>query len=152
MFCQKCGQEQTSEAASFCSRCGFRLNTVEDALTKRLLTMAMYIALTICALAGWASITSGPGYMQLRVFVAVIAAITFYLLFSGDVRRLVKKVFSKESDQTKQVAPVTHGSAMSLPQSRPAAALGSHRVNTSEIVQPPSVTERTTSLLENDKS
>ncbi|MDQ2921777.1 MAG: hypothetical protein M3R52_09245 [Acidobacteriota bacterium] len=127
------------------------MNTVEDGLTKRLFTMAMYLALTIFALAGWASITSGPGYMQVRVIVTVIAAMTFYLLFSGDLRRIVKKMFSKDTDQIKQVAPTTHQSALS-PQSGPVPALGVHLVNTSEIVAPPSVTERTTSLLKNNKS
>src|SRR5689334_22117728 len=61
MFCPKCGQEQASESVRFCSRCGFKLNIVEEPLAKRLLKMTMYLVLAVGAIMGWASITAGPG-------------------------------------------------------------------------------------------
>ena len=149
MFCPQCGQEQASESVRFCSRCGFRLNGFEEAITKRLIMMAMYLALTICAMAGWASITSGPGYMQIRVIITLIAAITFYLLFSSDLRRIFHKLYSLNIAQIK---PVTHETSLPPPQSTPLPALGSRRVNTAEMVQPASVTEGTTVLLDKNRS
>jgi hypothetical protein len=149
MFCPKCGQEQASESVRFCSRCGFRLNGFEEAITKRLIMMAMYLALTICAMAGWASITSGPAYMQIRVIITLIAAITFYLLFSRDLRQIFYKLFSQTIEQIK---PASHESGLPPPQSTPLPALGSRRVNTAEMVQPASVTEGTTVLLDKNRS
>jgi len=151
MFCPKCGQEQASESVRFCSRCGFKLNTIEEGLAKRLIVMAMYLVLTRCAIIGWGSITAGPGYMQVRVIITIIAAITFYLLFSGDLTHIFNKLFSQNTEQKKQIAPASQESALPPAHSIPVPSLGSHRVNTAEMVQPPSVTEQTTILLDKNK-
>jgi len=149
MFCPNCGQEQASESVRFCSRCGFRLNGFEEAITKRLIMMAMYLALTICAMAGWASITSGPGYMQVRVIITLIAAITFYLLFARDLKRIFHKLYSQNIEHVK---PASSESDLQSLQSATLPALGSRRVNTAEMVQPASVTEGTTVLLDKNRS
>ena len=151
MFCPKCGQEQALESVRFCSRCGFKLNAVEEGLTKRLIKMAMYLVLTICAIIGWGSITAGPGYMQIRVIITLIAAITFYLLFSGDVTHIFNKLFSQNIERKKQIAPASQEPALPPARSIPVPSLGSHRVNTAEMVRPPSVTEHTTVLLDKNK-
>jgi hypothetical protein len=150
MFCSKCGQEQASESVHFCSQCGFKLNTIEEGLVKRLILMAMYLVITICAIVGWGSITSGPAYMQVRVIISIIAAITFYLLFSGDLTHIFNKLFAQNIERNKQIAPA--GQETALPaHSIPVTSLGSHRVNTAEMAQPPSVTEQTTILLDKNK-
>ncbi len=151
MFCPKCGQEQASESVRFCSRCGFKLNTVDEALAKRVIKMAMYLVLTLCAIIGWGSITAGPAYMQLRVIITLFAATTFYLLFSRDLKHIFYKLFSQNIEQIKQVTPASQESALPLGQRIPVPTLGSHRVSTAEMVQPPSVTEHTTILLDKDK-
>ena len=151
MFCSKCGQEQVSESARFCSRCGFQFSATEEGLAKRLIIMAMYLVITVCAIIGWGSVTSGPGYMQVRVFVTIIAAIAFYLLFSSDLARIFNRLFSQNIEQKKQVAPASQETALPPAHSVPVSSLGSRRVNTAEMVQPPSVTERTTILLDKDR-
>jgi hypothetical protein len=151
MFCSKCGQEQASESVHFCSRCGFKLNTIEEGLVKRLILMAMYLVITICAIIGWGSITSGPAYMQLRVIITIIAAITFYLLFSGDLTHIFNKLFAQNIERNKQIAPASQETALPPAHSIPVTSLGSHRVNTAEMVQPPSVTEQKTILLDKNK-
>ena len=151
MFCSKCGQEQASESVRFCSRCGFKLNTIEDALAPRLVKMAMYLVLTTCAIFGWGSITAGPGYMQVRVIITIIAAITFYLLFSGEVTHIFNRLFFKNPEQQKQIATARQESGLPPSQSIPVPTLGSHRVSTAEMVPPPSVTEHTTLLLDKNE-
>jgi hypothetical protein len=151
MFCSKCGQEQASESVHFCSRCGFKLNTIEEGLVKRLILMAMYLVITICAIIGWGSITSGPAYMQVRVIITIIAAITFYLLFSGDLTHIFNKLFAQNIERNKQIAPASQETALPPAHCIPVTSLGSHRVNTAEMVQPPSVTEQTTILLDKNK-
>jgi hypothetical protein len=89
--------------------------------------------------------------MQVRVIITLIAAITFYLLFSRDLKHIFHKLFYQNIDQIKQVTPATQESALSPAQSNPLLTLGSHRANTAEIVQPPSVTEQTTISLDKNK-
>lgn len=151
MFCPKCGQEQASESLRFCSRCGFKLNGGEDSVVRRLIKMAMFLILTICAIAGWGSFKSGPDYMQVRVFITFIAAITFYLLFSRDLKHILSKTLSQNTEQIKEVTSSTHEAALPQSQSIPVRTLGPHRVNTAEMVQPPSVTERTTILIDKNR-
>lgn len=151
MFCSKCGQEQASESVRFCSHCGFKLNAVEEALVTRLIKMVMYLVLTICAIIGWGSITAGPNYMQVRVIITLIAAITFYLLFSRDLKHIFYQLFSQNSEQIKQIAPASQEPALPPAQSIPVPTLGAYRVNTAEMVQPPSVTEQTTILLNKNR-
>lgn len=150
MFCSKCGQEQVSESARFCSRCGFELNSLAEGLAKRLVKMAMFLLLLICALMGWGSITSGPNYMQIRVIITLIAVFAFYLLFARDVKHIFTKFFSQDVEQTKQVPPANQKGALPLGQSI-AISLESHRINTAEMVSPPSITEQTTMLLDKNK-
>jgi uncharacterized protein (DUF983 family) len=151
MFCPKCGQEQASESVRFCSRCGFNLNTVDEALANRVIKMAMYLVLTMCAIIGWGSITAGPAYMQVRVIITLFAAMTFYLLFSRDLKHVFNKLSSQNIEQIKQATPASQESALPPAQSIPVQTLGSHRVSTAEIVQPTSVTEQTTILLDKNK-
>jgi hypothetical protein len=148
MFCPKCGQEQASESVRFCSRCGFKLNTVEETLAKLLIKIAMYLVLTICSIFGWGSMTAGPGYIQVRVIIMLIAGITFYLLFSRDVKHIFHKLFSPNIEQLNQVIAASQESGLPPAQSMSVPILGSHRVDTAEMVQPPSVTEQTTRLLD----
>jgi hypothetical protein len=151
MFCSKCGQEQAAESVRFCSRCGLKLNTLEEALATRLIKMALYLVLTICAIIGWGSMTAGPAYMQIRVIITLIAAMTFYLLFSRDLKHIFNQLFSQNNEQTKQVTPVSQEFALPPAQSISVPTLGANRVNTAEMVQPPSVTEQTTILLDKNK-
>lgn len=151
MFCAKCGQEQASELVRFCSRCAFRLNTDVESVALRLLKIAMFLVLTIGALLGWGSMTNGPAYMQVRVIIALFAAVTFYLLFARDLKHVFNKLFSQNIEPTKQVTPVSRESALPPAESFPVPIHGSRGVNTAEMVQPPSVTEQTTMLLDKNK-
>ncbi len=148
MFCPKCGQEQASESVRFCSRCGFKLNIVEEPLAKRLIEMTMFLVLAACAIMGWASITSGPGYMQVRVFTILIAVITFYLLFPRDLKHILNKLFSQDIEHIKQITPASEKPVLPPAQSIPVSDLAPHRVNTAGMVPPPSITEQTTTLLD----
>jgi uncharacterized protein (DUF983 family) len=151
MFCSKCGQEQVSESARFCSRCGFEFNSLEEGLAKRFVKMAVFLVLVICAIIGWGSIKSGPNYMQVRVIITLIAAMAFYLLFSRDLKHIFDRLFSHKVDQIKQITPANQEFVLPPVQSTAIPSLESHRVNTAEMVSPPSITEQTTILLDKNK-
>lgn len=150
MYCPKCGQEQPAESVRFCSRCGFELSTIEGALSTRLLSIAMYLVLTVFAIFGWGSFTSGPQYAQIRVVVTVIAAIAFYLIFQNDLKHIFHKLFSGSAEPTERVISATQQSSLPPVRSVPAPS-PARRANTAEIVQPPSITEHTTRLLDESK-
>ena len=149
MFCPNCGQQQASESTRFCSRCGFKLNDVQEAPFKRLAAIALYLALATCAILGWGSFTLSPAYMQVRTIITVLAAITFYLLFANDLKGLIHKLLPENIERAKQVISQTRESALP-PAGIPVHDLKAPRVNTAELLHPPSVTERTTSLLDRD--
>jgi hypothetical protein len=151
MFCSKCGQEQASESVRFCARCGFKLNLVEEPLAKHLLKMTAFLVLAVCAITGWASATAGPSYMQIRVITTLIAVTAFYLLFSRDLKHLFDKLFAQDMELREQIRPAGEKPVLPPAESIPVSALGPHRVNTAEMVQPPSITEQTTTLLDKSK-
>ena len=150
MFCSKCGQEQASESVRFCSRCGVESNPLEAGLAKRIVKMAMTLVIITCAIMGWGSITSGPNYMQVRVIITLIAAVAFYLLFSRDLKYMFDKLFSQNLERVKQITTADREFALPPARSVGMPSLESRRVNTAEMVSPPSITERTTTLLDNN--
>lgn len=145
MFCAKCGQEQASESVSFCSSCGSKLHSIEEPIAQRLIKMAMFLLLAACAVMGWASFTAGPAYMQVRIIISLIAVVAFYLLFSRDLKHLFNKLFSENIDL---ISPASKNSGLPPAQGVAVSSLGPRRVNTAEMVPPPSITDRTTSLLD----
>jgi hypothetical protein len=163
MFCPKCGQRQAAEDVRFCYACGAKQRTVEGSITRRIIAMIMYIALTALALSGWGP-WSTPSYMQIRAVIVLISVTTFLLLFSSDLKRLFSELFRQEKDQSGQETSSSASAASAVDQvrsaSRPAALppvrgvpvnnLGQHGQNTAEMVRPPSITERTTELLDKD--
>jgi hypothetical protein len=110
--------------------------------------MAMFLVIAICAIGGWGSFTAGPSYMQIRGIITIVAAIAFYLLFSADLVHILNKLFARNIEPDRENASASEQSA--LP---PASvqSFGSHRVNTAEMLPPPSVTEQTTTLLDKSK-
>lgn len=151
MFCSTCGQEQVSASVRFCPRCGSELNPGGEGLAKQLIKMALTLVLISCAIMGWGSFTAGPGYLQVRLLITLIAAIAFYLLFSQDLKHIFAKLFSQPGDQQKGITPADQEFALPPAQSIALPSLASRRVNTADMVPPPSITERTTNLLEKNK-
>jgi hypothetical protein len=85
------------------------------------------------------------------------AAIVSVLLLSGHAVREVTKLFSKEASPVPPQAPdsfitrvsaAAHRQALPHAQGTPVSGVGSWRVNTAELAQPPSITEHTTNLLD----
>lgn len=163
MFCPKCGQQQTSEEIRFCSRCGFKLSVIGDLLktdgalvTSKtesplpiLVSLIMFIAALLVVAASLAYV--GPlSHLQL-MFSLIVAAITFIFLLSCRPWRWIHKLFSQDTVQMKQVSSTVHEYALPTAQSIPATDFSTQRVKTAEVVQPPSVTEQTTRLLDTER-
>jgi uncharacterized membrane protein YvbJ len=164
MFCPKCGQQQTSEEIRFCSRCGVRLSVIRDLLSTdsvvitdktesplpTLVSLIMFIAALLAVAASLVYV--GPASHQMVMFSLIAAAITFVFLLSCRPWRLIHKLFSEDAGQINQVSSATSEHALPPAQSIPATEFSTRRVNTAEMVQPPSITEHTTRLLDTERN
>jgi len=179
MFCPQCGQQQVTGVVRFCSRCGFPLDGVIQllgsggivpayrasdepvAVSPRkkgvkqggLLLLSGILLVPILGLFASFSASSFPQML------AGLAAIICFI--GGPLRMLYAAIFEEGARPTHAYGPPmpmhvpqqfgSHNQAPALPPpqvSGPGA--WRRRPNTAELVNPPSVTENTTRLLEKE--
>ena len=87
-----------------------------------------------------------------RIFLAPVIAFVFTLLLSNRLAQMFQNLFSEgvvDANPVSQVRPTTRNPpALAPAQSIPVDSITSQRLNTAEMVQPPSITEHTTTLLD----
>ncbi|HEX8846334.1 MAG TPA: hypothetical protein VF791_16930 [Pyrinomonadaceae bacterium] len=180
MYCPQCGQQQASAEMRFCSRCGFPLSGVTELLAQGGLlssgaetegrkisprrkgvqqgVMMMLLGTVIVpVLAIFNKFIPGRNPLDLLVPLAAVICfaggmmrILYALVFEGSAPAIVKD----KSAYVPPPAPLNPGarvSALPPPQSAPVSNFTPRRVHTAELVQPPSVTENTTRLLDEEK-
>ena len=166
MYCPKCSQIQTEDGLRFCSRCGFQLGVVKELLAERdsapvitagsqapakfssrrkqdLLFGAtvMSIAATIVVQLSWIA----PKVKLIFPLWVIWLAFSLFVLSFDVLVRVVRRFFSDDDDVSDRRSLST--SELPPMQNLPVTALGFDRVNTGEILQPLSVTDHTTNLL-----
>jgi endogenous inhibitor of DNA gyrase (YacG/DUF329 family) len=171
MFCPKCGQQQTSDTTRFCSRCGLPIDGLADWLAggaflarhdeplapkpmsqKRrgirrggkilflsFALLPLFLGVAISADAG------EPLIIPFTVFAMGLAMLLYYVIF-GDDSTPAKKQPSRPSAISSAFG---RNALPPVANTWSSAALG-NRVRTSELVQPPSITENTTKLLDEE--
>lgn len=167
MYCPRCSQQQVTDDASFCSRCGFQLGVVKELLVTdgalparatdfksgfsspgrrgarlgakliffSLISLPLFIALSVNA------DSPIPFWPPGLIFLAGLTFVLYARIFREDIlpsRRKAEPALFERMASTPQLP---------LLSATPRSELGAARVNTAEIIQPPSVTERTTNLL-----
>jgi len=169
MFCPKCGQQQVSESTRFCSRCGIAIGGLGEWLapgegtalrqgkikapplasarkeTKRGAKLMFFSAVLAPVFFGLCFLVDGPAplLVPLSIFLLGLAMICYAHLFGEEILPSIGR--------PKQA--LTQGTMQSETALPPASSIASEdaagqRVRTKELVQPPSVTERTTRLLD----
>lgn len=173
MFCPKCSQQQVSDETSFCSRCGFQLNVVKallvedgsppaldektrkiDRSRRRDLTFGA-LFMFFCALAVMIITVDMPPSHSARIIFLVIIWMILTLLIN--IKPLIQYLLQPNapakdisaSDVFSNLSTKIKNAALPPAQSIPAEDSFAPSVNTTEFASPPSVTERTTNLLEN---
>jgi hypothetical protein len=180
MYCPKCSQEQISEEMRFCSRCGFSLLAVRDLvaggdpLVKRdgetppaqlscgqkgvrraawMLLSSLVVALFIGFLT---AIDDDFAVFLLLPFLVFIIGLVllFYGVFMADKRAARKKAAALQAYVAPSM-PGQLGAASRAPElypqrMAPIESFTGKRAQTAEMVRPPSVTENTTRLLDED--
>ena len=182
MFCPRCGQQQVSDTLRFCSRCGFPLEgaltllahggllpqsepTAERKASPRrkgVMQGVLIFLLGILLVPILAVFTSfAPGRLSnMFEFFTIMAAL---LCFLGGALRIFYAAIFEETAPAPQFGPsasyappaITPPAARlsALPQGTINPTIGWRaRPETAEIVQPPSVTDNTTRLLQKNNS
>jgi hypothetical protein len=171
MYCPNCGQQQVSEEMRFCSRCGLPLSGLtewlahgraplmrrEDAQVEpmsprrkniRRAAKLMFfsgVLFPIFLLIGLAEEEPGALVPPFILFFISLAWMLYARLFSDK-----NAPASLPSAQTTTFGPAPTRSALPPPISVPVPGVGRQQVRTNELAQPPSVTENTTRLLDNE--
>lgn len=167
MYCPKCAQQQVTGEVSFCSRCGFQLGVVKELLVTdgalparaivspsglfsqgrkdarigakliffSLISLPLFLALS------YTFDSPVPFWPPTLIFFAGLTLVLYARIFGEDIlpskQEVRSTLFERGAGTTK--LPLQSGVAR--------GELGAGRINTAEIIQPPSITEHTTNLL-----
>jgi len=177
MFCPQCGQQQVSDAARFCSRCGFQLGAVSGLLATggappetlmeavpappspkrkgaqlggKLMLTAAFLIPALAALSELINVSEDIAIFGVVVFMAGLFRLLYALLFEdGPYRRQLQRQPTFVPQQ--HFAPPREASALPPAQGTPARGYVPPRADTSDLAYRPSVTEGTTRLLDRER-
>ncbi len=178
MYCPKCSQEQVSEEMRFCSRCGFSLTAVRELIVSGNALTAPGSEVQARS-SGQKAVRRGAwimlGCLAFTLFVGFLAAIdddfavllvlpllgfiigilnVFYGAFWAD-KRALKRAAAKSLAVPTTPNQLGAPARAELPASRmaPIESFSGKRGATAEMIQsPPSVTENTTRLLDEESN
>lgn len=172
MHCPQCGQEQISPEMRFCKSCGFSLNGVKELLAGNISrtlgkdgrkpqsprrkgvrhgVILLFISLVFMPMIELMGKPQG-NFLPMIFLMAGLMRILYAVIFQEGAPRKKKKRQDSSLPYapitTDQLARATGQSALPPQHSVPVSAFSARRMETAEIVSPPSVTEHTTKLLE----
>lgn len=169
MYCPICSQQQMSEEMRFCSRCGFPLEGLKELVASGgVLAKPDIDSLTdrhskaFCAVrqSVWIMAAAFPMLLVVGALVVIdeeLVALIFLpiLCFLVGFVRLLYVTIKESRRRKKEAAAATLPEenatrTTQLPPQRvaPIENFTAHKIHTAEMVQPPSVTENTTRLLD----
>ena len=179
MFCPQCGQQQVSDAARFCSRCGFQLAAVSGLLATggrgaavtepafeavpappspkrkgaqfggKLMLSGLFLGAALGVLSELIGTPDDLAMVGVIVFLAGLFRLLYALIFEDGPYRQQLQRQPAYAPPPQFAAPPT-AAALPPPQSQPARAHTAPRPDTAELSYRPSVTEGTTRLLERE--
>jgi hypothetical protein len=176
MFCPKCSQQQTSDETRFCSRCGFELNVVkallssdslpqtaetakiDRSLRKRDMTIGAALMFIVAFIVAAITVDMPPSHSsRILLLICVWFALTLLINIKPIIQYFLRADNSSPAAEddfsvSKTVSKIVSRKKKALPEANtiPASDFAMPAVNTAEMVKPPSVTERTTNLLDKD--
>ena len=181
MFCPQCGQQQVSDAARFCSRCGFQLVAVAGLLATggrgaaevgpafeavpappspkrkgvqfggKLILSGMFLIPALSALSEVLGLKEEVALLGVIVLMAGFFRLLYALLFEDGPYRRELQRQPAYVRQPQFAPPPQPVSALPPQQSQPARPYVPPRPDTAELGYRPSVTEGTTKLLERER-
>ncbi len=172
MYCPNCGQQQVSEEMRFCSRCGLALSGLAEWLAGGSLSVKRgdeaQVAATSPRRKGirraaklmFVSAVLFPIFLVISLGVVEDGApmiVPFAVFFVALVMMLYARLFSDktapvntQAAQTSALGPASARGSLPPAANIPMPGAGRQHVRTNELAQPPSVTDHTTRLLDNE--
>lgn len=167
MYCPRCSQQQVSDDAGFCTRCGFQLALVKELLVtggappansidfrvssltsgrkgvRRGSKLIFFSIILLPLFFGLSFVFDSPGPLvpPAIVFLAGLASILYSSIFGEGLPGPKERSSLSFPENVIKYRTLTPPSPPLRPE------LNDLRVDTSEIISPPSVTEHTTNLL-----
>jgi endogenous inhibitor of DNA gyrase (YacG/DUF329 family) len=170
MYCPKCGQQQISEEMRFCSRCGLALSGLAEWLAggrvvparrkedvermsprrkgiRRAAKLMFFsgVLFPVFLILSIAFDEGGPMVIPFAVFFVSLVMMLYARLFSDTTAPV-----TSQAAQTSVMEPATTRGSLAAAANMPMPDIGRQQVRTNELAQPPSVTENTTRLLDNE--
>jgi hypothetical protein len=167
MYCPNCGQQQISDEMRFCSRCGLALSGLAEWLAggrpvtreddgqvaptsprrkgMRRAAKMMFFSAVLFPVLLVISLAIDHGELMIipiATFFVALVMMLYARLFSDKTAPVIAQTSALNSDATRGSLPP----AANIPM----PGFGRQQVRTNELAQPPSVTEKTTRLLDNE--
>ncbi len=175
MYCPQCGNQQVNNEVRFCSRCGFQLGVVSELLANQGIPTHQPLANQLPFVAPpqisqrKKGMKNGAKLMFLSavlipIFIgfSVIAddggplIVPLTIFFAGLCWFLYSRIFGEETafppmqNYPQQFNANPPRTALPNAENYRVTGMGPQRINTSEIVNPPSVTDHTTQLFDKE--
>ena len=173
MYCPKCGQQQVSDEMRFCSRCGLALSGLAEWLAggslpvkhadepEKVTVSRRRKGMRRAAKLMFFSAVLFPIFLIIALAeneaaVLIPPSILFFISLAW---MLYTRIFSDNSVRAPIIDRSVQTSTLGAPPARtplppattpPISNMGRQQVRTNELAQPPSVTEHTTRLLDNE--
>jgi hypothetical protein len=179
MFCPQCGQQQASDGARFCSRCGFQLEAVAGLLPTggvppsnltqlepapasprrqgvrlggKLMLFGIFLGPVLAMLSELIGTPEELALIGVMVFMAGLLRLIYAFLFEdGTFRRQTLQPQAYTPPAPAQFASPRAGAALPPSQGVPARGYVAPRIDTAEMMYRPSVTEGTTRRLDDER-
>lgn len=166
MYCPRCSHQAASDNVRFCPGCGLWLQGVAElvannclftrgdeaepkprrSLVKRGALLGATLGFISCF---WVLLATGPKSAPVAVAVFCWLALLTLIGVSGYVKRLTSKIFSEEEPSPSKKIASPRGPTLPSAYSAPGSDSGRQFVDTAAARQPSSVTDQTTSRLNN---
>ena len=176
MYCPQCGQQQISEEMRFCSRCGLALSGLAEWIAggtlpvkradeppstalsprrkdiRRAGKLMFFSAVLVPVFLVISLVTDegAPLLFPLIVFFVGLAMMLYARLFGDEAAPRSDVSLKHAATQTSALPSGSTRSSLPPAANMPSPTVGRHPVRTNELAQPPSVTENTTRLLDNE--
>ena len=165
MYCPRCSQQQVSEEVRFCSRCGLPLGAVKELVAaggelaeraaeapaadpaKALKGVRKGVKLMLAAfpLALFAGVLTANEEAFAFLFLLPVLC-----LVAGFARTVYGTFVEGRAPRVKQLGGAAPAPGLPTPRAAPVEDFAGQRLQTAEMIKPPSVTEGTTRLLEDE--
>lgn len=172
MYCPKCGQQQISEEMRFCSRCGLALSGLAEWLaggqvlpakrseetqvdqmsprrkgTRRAAKLMFFsgVLFPVFLMISIAVEEGGPMVIPFGLFFISLVMMLYARLFSDKTAPAIH-----QAAQTSALGSAPAYGSLPPAANTPIPVVVRQQVRTNELAQPPSVTENTTRLLDNE--